>query len=326
MQNLQNMYIVRAGSRIVRAGSRTSAGWHTDVKDDVKDKFPWRDLDADIQEQILQDVPQNLRRYFTDPDGGFNWRTLPPGIGAQIVRHIPRTRVDLQGVIVAVPSQQFDPTFRWFAPTLVDLSFVGSGPPQAWHALWPSRAATPLQVTFSQRLDRESLERTWGHIENHDPEEDEFVQDYYAGFPPRRTGDRLDELEAQVQRTYVWTVHAIRLIRHDGDDWQDPDFDEFSVEFVRRGALGDEVIALDEVLAVDGVTTAEDPSVQLTRAQRDELARQLTTRLGLRHRVMHELGNRERTLFWMDGPRRRMGRRRHDDPPLEHPNGEEWSV
>jgi len=309
MQNLQNMYLVRTAS----------------------------DLDADIQEQILQDVPENRHRYFTDPDGGFNWRTLPPGIGAQITRHIPRTRVDLRGVIVAAPNQAFDRI--WFAPTLVDLSVVGSGPAQAWTAVWRSRAANPLQVTFSQRLNRESLERTWEHIENHDPEEDEYVQDYYAGFPPRRTGHQLDELAEQVQRTYVQTVYAIRLIRHDGSryggEWRDFNLDEFSVELVRRGAHGEEVIALDELLAVEGVTTPGDPNFRLDRAQRDELARQLTTTLGMRHRVMPERGYRERRNRDRR-PRRRRNRYAwesesdddydDDDDDEFDANGEEWSV
>ena len=299
MQNLQNMYLVRTAS-----GLRTG----------VKDKFPWKDLDPDIQEQILQHVPYDLRRYFTDHAGGFNWTELDAGVRAQIVRHIPRTRVDLQGVVVETPNQAFDRRFSWFAPTLVDLSFVGSGPPQAWHALWPSQAATPLRVTFSQRLDREFLERTWDRMEN---PEDEFFREHFSNYPPRRTGHQLDELAAQVHRRYVWTVHAIRLIRHDGHMDFDPDEDEFSVEFVRRGALGDEVIALDEVLRVDGVTTPENPSFRLSSAQRVFLARQLTTRLGLRHRVMRELGNRERELYWMGGPR---------GHTIEHPIGEEWSV
>jgi hypothetical protein len=60
-------------------------------------------------------------------------------------------------------------------------------------------------------------------------------------------------------------------------------------------------------------------SFRLSRAQRDELAMEFTTRLGLRHREMHELGFEHRTRYWMGGAM-------PGDPPLEHPNGEEWSV
>ena len=166
-----------------------------------------------------------------------------------------------------------------------------------------------VEILTFQRIPatREELERQW------DAAEDAQDRVFYPRFPRRRTGPQLDELEAQVQRSYVWTgVHSIRLIRHDGHDHQDPDSDEFTVQFVRRGEHGDEVIQAPRRLA-------GSYSFRLSRASRDELGMELTTRLGMRHRVIRRLGFRHRTRYWMGGAR-------PGDPPLEHPNGEEWSV
>jgi hypothetical protein len=37
-----------------------------------------------MKEQILKLAPAHSRRYFINPDGGFNWTELDPGIRAQI--------------------------------------------------------------------------------------------------------------------------------------------------------------------------------------------------------------------------------------------------
>jgi hypothetical protein len=265
--------------------------------------FNWAELERGVRAQILRDTPPHSRRYFTNPRGGFNWTELDAGVRAQIVRHaMTRVRLQTYGEDYL---QEFDPSGNWPVPTIQDLSIVGNGGPQAWHALWP--APTLLHVTFSQRLNREELERQW------DAAEDAQDRVFYPRFPRLRTGPQLDELESQVQRSYVWTgVHSIRLIRHDGHDHQDPDSDQFTVQFVRRGEHGDEVMQAPRRLA--GMY-----SFRLSRASRDELAMELTTRLGMRHSVIRRLGFRHRTRYWMGGAR-------PGDPPLEHPNGEEWSV
>ena len=276
MQNLQNMYLVRTG---------------------VKDKFPWKDMKPDIQEQILQDVQPHARRYFTNPDGGFNWTELERGVRAQILRHaLPRVHVQTHGEDYL---EQFDPSGNWPVPTILDLTIVGRGDRQAWHALWP--APTLLQVTFSQRLDRSQLEWQWDAAED-------AQNRGYERFPPRRTGPQLAELEAQVQRTYSWTgVRGNRLIRHIQHP-DEPMADEFTFQIVRRGEHGDEVIEAPE-------------SFRLSRRERDELERQLSTRLGMRYRVMRELGFRT----WPDDD---YGEYVYDRERAngEMPNGLEWSV
>ena len=119
-----------------------------------------------------------------------------------------------------------------------------------------------------------------------------------------------------MQRSYVWTgVHSIRLIRHDGDDRHDPGSDEFTVQFVRRGEHGDEVI---EVPSLEN-SPGHDDRLRLTRRERNILRAQLQNTLNLEYRRLPELGNRERTRFWMGGAM-------PGDPPLVHHNGEEWSV
>jgi hypothetical protein len=205
--------------------------------------------------------------------------------------------------------QEFDPSGNWPVPTIQNLSIAGPSPlPEALHALWP--APTLLQVTFSQRLDRSQLERRWNAAED----AQNRGYDDYERFPPRRTGPQLAELEAQVQRSYVWTgVHSIRLIRHDGDNFLDPGSDEFTVQFVRRGEHGDEVI---EVPSVDN-SPGHDDRLRLTKRERNTLRAQLAATLAMRHRFMPELGNRERPRYFMGGGR---------PAAFVHPNGEEWSV
>ena len=202
--------------------------------------FNWAQLERGVRAQILQDAPVHSRRYFTNPRGGFNWAELERGVRAQIVRHAlvssSRVHVQTHGEDYL---EQFDPSGNWPVPTILDLTIVGRGAEQAWHALWCADAApTLLQVTFSQRLDRAQLSSEW-----FEAEDDQARGRGFYDFPPRRTGPQLAELEAQVQRSYVWTgVHSIRLIRHDGDDEHNPRMDEFTVQFVRRGEHGDEVI------------------------------------------------------------------------------------
>jgi hypothetical protein len=262
-------------------------------------RFPWDDLDRGIQEQILQDAPPHSRRYFTNPRGGFNWAELERGVRAQIVRHaLPRVHVQTHGEDYL---ERFDASGTWSVPTILDLTVVGRGVEQAWHALWP--APTLLQVTFSKRLDREQLEWEW-----FEAEDDQARGRGFYDFPPRRTGPQLAELQAQMQRTYSWTdVRAIRLIRH----VRHPDVlvaDYYTFQIVRRGEHGDEVIEAPE-------------SFELSRTQRDELERQLSTRLGMRYRVMRELGFR----IWPDDDYEYYvyDRERANG---EMPNGIEWSV
>jgi hypothetical protein len=252
----------------------------------ARPRFPWHELNGDVREQILQDAQPHARRYFTNPDGGFNWAGLERGVRAQILRHVDDRsgRLDLWLSGREPWPASYDRTYSCFdhdVHTIQHLRFVTQGVLQAW-------PAPLLNVTFSTRLDR------WW------PDED--VDEIWAP-----TEAMENELRAQMQRTYCWTgVRAIRLIRNDGAERNDPDDDEFTFQIVRGGEHGDEVIEAPD-------------SFRLSRAQRDEFATLLRTRLRMRHSVIRRLGFRHRTRYWMGGAR-------PGDPPLEHPNGEEWSV
>ena len=53
------------------------------------DRFNWKDLKPDIQDQILEHVePRYLRQYFRTPEGGFNWAQLKPDLQEKILEHV----------------------------------------------------------------------------------------------------------------------------------------------------------------------------------------------------------------------------------------------
>jgi hypothetical protein len=216
--------------------------------------------------------------------GGFNWTELELGVRAQILRHVERRRrVDcrLSGREPWPASYDTEghTSFDRDLHTIQTLSFVQDESlterdlrrMQAW-------PAALLNVTFSTSLDR-----WWSDDDVWDPEDD-IWPDHDTWMP---TAAMEDALYAQMQRTYSWTgVRAIRLIRHDGEERDDYDEDEFTFQIVRSGEHGDEVIEAPE-------------SFRLSRPQRDELATLLTTRLGMQHRVMRELGIEHRLRHWM---------------------------
>jgi hypothetical protein len=262
-------------------------------------RFPWHGLDRDIQEQILQDAQPLARRYFTNPGGGFNWAELERGVRAQILRHVC-DRIDLQLHGHEPWPASYDRQGHTFdaddleqdLPTIQNLSFVTQGHDERDFRRMPAdfrrMPARLLHVTFSTRLwrPRTSTAPTWA---------------------PTRAME--DALYAQMQRTYSWTdVCAIRLIRHLRHP-DEPLADYYTFQIVRRGEHGDEVIEAPE-------------SFQLSRRERDELERQLSTRLGMQYRVMRELGFRTWPSDFAH-----MGlvydRERANG---EYPNGLEWSV
>ena len=267
----------------------------------VRHRFSWHDLDRGIQEQILQDAPPHSRRYFTNPRGGFNWAELERGVRAQILNrlvhheHLPLQVVRRFCTAAEDRSGRLDLERHGLEPW--PESIVNSVPTDYWY-LFDRDLSTIQNLTFVTQgpLLNVTFSTRFGAFNDEDEDEQ------WVG-----TTAQLNDLFSQMKRTYSWTgVRAIRLIRHDGHDSHDPNEDEFTFEFVRRGEHGDEVIEATE-------------SFRLSRAQRDELATLLRTRLRMRHREMRELGNRVRTRYWMGGAR-------PGDPPLEHPNGEEWSV
>jgi hypothetical protein len=87
--------------------------------------------------------------------------------------------------------------FDRYLSTIQNLTFVTQGP--------------LLNVTFRTRF---------GAFNNGDEDEQ---------WAP--TTAQLHDLFSQMKRTYSWKgVRAIRLLRHDGDDDHDPDWDEFAVQ------------------------------------------------------------------------------------------------
>lgn len=257
-------------------------------------RFPWHGLDRDIQEQILQDAQPHARRYFTNPGGGFNWTELDRGVRAQILRHVC-DRVDLQLHGEEPWPASYDRQGHTFddyddLPTIQNLSFVTQDPDERDFRRMPAdftrMPARPLHVTFSTRLWRHRTEPTWA---------------------PTRAME--DALYAQMQRTYTWTdVHAIRLIRHvqlPDEPWAD----YFTFQIVRRGEHGDEVIEAPE-------------SFRLRRRERDELDRQLSTRLGMQYRMMRELGFRT----WPDDDGFDNYVSDRELTYAEMPNGLEWRL
>ena len=257
-------------------------------------RFPWHGLDRGIQEQILQDAQPHARRYFTNPGGGFNWTELDRGVRAQILRHVC-DRIDLQLHGQEPWPASYDRQGHTFAdydlPTIQNLSFVTQDLDERDFRRMPAdftrMPARLLHVTFSTRLWRTEP----------------------TGAPTRAMEVAL---YAQMQRTYSWTdVRAIRLIRHDGIERDAYNQDFFTFQIVRRGEHGDEVIEAPE-------------SFRLSWRERHELERQLTTRLGMRYRVMRELGFRERPDSDYEDEYSVYDRER--DLLAEMPNGVEWSV
>jgi hypothetical protein len=89
-----NQYVVPADGHGSDEPAGAPAGGHALARH----RFPWDELDRDIQEQILQDAQPHARRYFTNPRGGFNWAELELGVRAQIVRHAhPRVQQTYRG-------------------------------------------------------------------------------------------------------------------------------------------------------------------------------------------------------------------------------------
>jgi hypothetical protein len=260
-----NQYVVPAGEEDEAAGAPNHAGGHALIRH----RFPWHDLDGGIQEMILQDTPPHSRRYFTNPGGGFNWAELERGVRAQILNrlvhheHLPLQVVRRFCTAADDRSGRLDLELHGLEPW--PESIVNSVPTDYQYLFDRPTQGPLLNVTFSTRF--------WAF--NDEDEDEQWVG----------TTAQLHDLFSQMKRTYSWTgVRAIRLIRHD------PDVDEFTFEFVRRGEHGDEVIEAPD-------------SFLLSRAQRDELAMMFTRRLRMRHSVIRRLGFEHRTR-----------------------NGEEWSV
>jgi hypothetical protein len=218
LYNLQNMYLVRTG---------------------VQHKFPWKDLDPDVQAQILQDAPQHARRYFTNPDGGFNWTELDRGIRAQIrqqLRDITRRQVVIDG-------HDF---VDWPVPYNMRNDMHDGSLKMRWSLSFERvresvlHTAPLLTVTFRHSLIRAEFA------------EAQAAQSEFHNGNNELSASELDSLCAQMDRTRRWrNVHTIRLIRWPGIDPSDDHFDRYSFEFVSTDEHGNEVTSTFDTLSID---------------------------------------------------------------------------
>jgi hypothetical protein len=229
MQNLQNMYLVRTG---------------------VKDKFPWKDLKPDVQDQILQDVPQHAHRYFTNPDGGFNWAELDPGIHEQILQHLQEaTRRSVSWTHLTyqnwpVPYYNTSRT-EWRSQRIRNVQSLPMWFTLSFDLIPESvlDVAPQMTVTFSTQLRPEDflIDQAAERRRHNEYNDREFRE---------LSASELELMCAQMNRTTCWrNVHTIRVIGWPSDGPTSRNND-YSFEFVSTDQHGNEVTSTLDTIAI----------------------------------------------------------------------------
>ena len=236
--------------------ARLSTSCESIISTGVRQKFPWKDLVADIQERILHDAPPHSRRYFTNPDGGFNWAELDPGIRQSIRGLLGSLRV----------------VHTWYRGR--DLQGIPPSAEMFVREIW-GRSRITLRQEFA-------IERSRHSVCSHGPR-DKLTVSLSENMPIHWSGYRYcaahghplnrAAVEAAMNLAQTWTdVSKIRLPLAPGRR------DVSNIEFVRQRRHGEAIVS---------ETVSISPRCQFfTPEDKMLFARKLTEELQLRHAVV----------------------------------------
>jgi hypothetical protein len=241
----------------------------------VRHRFPWHDLDRRIQEQILRDAPPHSRRYFTNPDGGFDWTELDAGVRAQIRRHLQEaTRrsvsfTDTSSQNWPVPYHAIN-SRSWRSQRIRNIEHLPMSFTLSFDLIRASvlHVAPRMTVTFSTQLRPEDFLRSQAAERRRSNTSPQYNDREFREL----SASELESLCAQMHRTTRWrNVHTIRVIGWPINGTESTN-DKYTFEFVSTDQHGNEVTS-----TLDTISVYRDQKNNLEARFRREL--RLTPRL-----------------------------------------------